>query len=96
MTRQIPRGPEGLICPLHKKSCETTCHKCPWWLQLRGTHPATGEAVDRWECAIAANVMMTQEAAAQARQNGAATESMRNEMVRLAQRPRTPVMIEGH
>lgn len=93
---QIPRGPESLICPLHKKSMETVCHKCPWWTQVRGRNPNTGEEVDRWDCSLAFLPMLLVENSQQSRQAGAATESMRNELVRLASRPRQPTMIEGH
>lgn len=93
---QIPRGPDHLWCPYWRKKMSAVCHTCPHWIQLRGTNPNTGEHVDQWQCAIAALPLLMIENANQARQNGAATESMRNEMVRLAQRPRAPVMIEGH
>ena len=93
---QIPRGPEHLVCPLHKKSMETVCHKCPWWTLVRGKNPNTGEDVDRWDCSLSFLPMLLIETAQQSRQSGAATESMRNEMVRLASRPRPAVMIEGH
>jgi hypothetical protein len=92
---QIPRGPENLVCPLHKKAMELVCHKCPWWTLVKGKNPNTGEVVDRWDCSLAFLPMLLIENSQQARQTGAATESMRNEMVRLASRPRTPMMIEG-
>lgn len=79
--KQIPCGDENLICPMHKASCDTVCHKCPLWVQLRGTNPNTGEAVDEWMCSLGALPMLMIEAAQQARQGAAATESFRNEMV---------------
>lgn len=91
---QIPRGPEHLICPLRKKSMAKVCATCPWWTQVRGKNPNTGEDIDRWDCSLAFLPMLLIETAQQARQTGAATESMRNEMVRLASRPRAPMMIE--
>lgn len=69
------------------------CHTCPQWVQLRGTNQNTGEAVDSWQCAAAALPMLLVENAQQSRQNGAATESMRNEIVRLAHRPRPTMLI---
>lgn len=96
MMAQIPRGPDNLVCPLHKKSMETVCHRCPWWTQVRGKNPNTGDDVDRWDCSLALLPMLMIENSQQSRQNGAATESMRNELVRLASRPRPSVMIEGH
>jgi hypothetical protein len=92
---QIPTGPDNLYCPLwHKPMCKV-CKTCPWWTQVRGANPNTGEQVDRWDCSLAFLPMLLIETAQQARQTGAATESMRNEMVRLASRPRAPMMIEG-
>jgi len=62
---------------------------------VRGKNPSTGEDVDRWDCSLSFLPMLLVENAQQSRQSGAATESMRNEMVRLASRPRAPMMIEG-
>jgi hypothetical protein len=90
---QIPRGPEHLYCPFWRKKMSSVCHTCPQWVQLRGTNPNTGEAVDSWRCAQAALPMLLVENAQQSRQNGAATESMRNEIVRLAHRPRPTMLI---
>ena len=94
--KQIPLGPSHLVCPYHQKKMSTVCHKCPMWTCVRGSNPNTGEEVDRWDCSLALLPMLLVENAQQSRQNGAATESMRNEMVRLASRPRAPTMIEGH
>ena len=81
---------------------ETVCHRCPWWTQVRGVNPNTGEEADRWDCAIALMPMLSIEVAKETRQAGAATESFRNEVVaradhaaRLASRPVYPTMIEG-
>jgi hypothetical protein len=65
------------------------------WTQVRGRHPNTGEDVDKWDCSLALLPMLLIENAQQSRQTGAATESMRNEIVRLASRPRVPMIIEG-
>jgi hypothetical protein len=92
---QIPNGPKDLTCPLHRKPMSQVCATCPWWTQVRGKNPNTGDEVDRWDCSLAFLPMLLVETAQQSRQNGAATESMRNEMVRLASRPRAPIMIEG-
>jgi hypothetical protein len=78
---QIPRGTEGLTCPLHKKDMSTVCHKCPLWVQLRGKNPQSNEEIDRWDCSLALLPMLIIEGAQQTRQAGAAIESFRNEMV---------------
>jgi hypothetical protein len=84
MSKQIPRGHEGLVCPLHKKPMETVCHKCPWWVHVRGANPQTGAEIDEWNCAIAWGPTLAINTAQQVRQGAAATESFRNEMVSMA------------
>ena len=84
MTKQIPRGDENSVCPLHRKYCHKVCHTCPWWQHVRGTNPNTGEEVDKWDCAIALLPLLMIETSSQVRQGAAATESFRNEMVQLS------------
>ena len=99
--KQIPPGPENLVCPLHKEKMSKVCHKCPLWVALRGTNPNTGQDVDEWQCSLATLPMLLIENAQQARSAGAATESMRNEIVKRMDRPiqlppEPRVQIEGH
>lgn len=42
---------ESVDCPLWKGPCKE--HKCRWYTQIIGTHPNTGEDINRWDCAIA-------------------------------------------
>lgn len=79
---QIPRGPENLYCPLWQKAMVKVCHTCPLWIQLRGKSSNTGMEVDEWVCSLASLPMLLIENAQQTRQAGAATESMRNEIVK--------------
>jgi len=79
---QIPRGPENLYCPLWQKTMVKVCHTCPLWIQLRGKNSNTGLEVDEWVCSLASLPMLLIENAQQTRQAGAATESMRNEIVK--------------
>jgi hypothetical protein len=67
------------------------CHTCPWWTQIRGVNSNTGKEVDEWACAISMLPMLLVETANQAREGGAATESFRNEFVRVI----TAQMIEN-
>lgn len=85
---QIPHGPENLWCPMWRKPMCKVCHTCPMWTQMRGSNPNTGEAVDKWDCALAFGPMLAVENAQQSRQTGAAVESMRNEMVKEQQATR--------
>jgi hypothetical protein len=70
-----------LICPLHKKDVSKVCHTCPFYTQIRGIDPNTGNPVDNWQCAIAWLPMLLIENSQQSRQAGAAVESMRNAIV---------------
>ena len=79
---KAPMADEGKICPLHKKDMSLVCHKCPWWILLRGTHPQTGAELDEWGCSIAQLPMLLCENAKESRQTGASVDSFRNEMVK--------------
>jgi hypothetical protein len=80
--RQVPNGPNGMVCPFHREAMSLVCAKCPLWVQIRGRHPQTGDEMDRYECAIALMPVLQIEVASQVRQGAAATESFRNEVVR--------------
>ena len=69
----------GDYCPLVGGPCKK--FDCKWWIQLRGTHPQTGEPVDEWDCTVSMLPMLLIEASQQARQAGAAVESFRNENI---------------
>lgn len=81
MKKQIPRGDEDLVCPMHHKPMSEVCHKCPLWTHVRVKNPNTGEEIDQWNCSWAWLPMLLIENAQQVRQGAAATESFRNEMV---------------
>ena len=68
-------------CPLNGFA---PCRKldCGWFIQLRGTHPNTGEPIDEWGCAMAWQPILMIETAQQQRQTGAALESLRNLLAR--------------
>jgi hypothetical protein len=76
------RAVEGKICPLHKKDMSEVCHKCPWWSQLRGKNPNTGQPIDEWACSISFLPILLCENSQESRQTAAAVESFRNEMVK--------------
>ena len=82
MSRKIPRGEDHLNCPLWQKPMSEVCHKCPWWVEVRGANPQTGEDASDWQCAITWGPLLAINIAQQARQTGAAVESFRNETVR--------------
>lgn len=78
--RQTPRGPDDLICPLHKQPMESVCHKCPWWQQVRGKHPQSHEDLDRWDCAIAFLPLLLIENSQRQMQTAASVDKVANEM----------------
>lgn len=55
---------------------------CAWFMQVRGRHPQTGQEIDEWGCAMTWMPILMIENAKETRQAGAATESMRNEIVK--------------
>lgn len=77
---QVPHADPGPICPLHKKDVSKVCHKCPWWYQVFGKHPQTGDKMDGYACAIAVLPALMLENSRQSRDAGAAVENMRNEI----------------
>lgn len=68
-------------CPLDNFN---PCRKfdCAWFMEVRGTHPNTGEETNEWGCAMAFMPILMMSNAQQSRQTGAAVESFRNEMVK--------------
>lgn len=79
MRKQIPPGDSDLICPMHKKTMDKVCHKCPWWYQVRGMNKNTGEELDEWRCAISLLPLMLIETADQIRQTDGTMQAFRNE-----------------
>ena len=75
----ISRKSDQKLCPMLRKPC--IGQQCMWFVQIRGTHPQTGEPVDEWDCAMVWQPLLLIENSAQQRATGAAVESFRNEMV---------------
>jgi hypothetical protein len=84
MPDQRPLGPKALNCPLWRKSMASVCHRCGWWTKLELRNPQTGERVDRWDCAIAAAVMLSAEIGLRTNQVAATIEDARNHVVEAA------------
>ena len=67
-------------CPINKfEPCKKL--QCAWFIELRGTHPQTGEEISEWGCSMAMIPMLLIENSKQSSQTGAAVESFRNVMV---------------
>jgi hypothetical protein len=71
-------------CPLGSK-CEEikadAIHRCAWFIQLAGTNPNTGEAIDERGCAMSWMPILMIENSRQQLHTSAAVESFRNEVV---------------
>ena len=71
-------------CPLDKfKPCRQ--HECGWFIEVRGTHPQTGEEIAEWGCSMAILPVLMIENGKQSHQSTAAIESFRNEVVKANQ-----------
>jgi hypothetical protein len=55
-------------CPLMGDCIE---HGCAWFTHIAGQHPQSGEALDRWECAVTLLPMLMIETARHARDTAA-------------------------
>lgn len=82
--KQIPPGPKDVYCPLWRKPMCKVCHTCAWYVELQ-QQASDGTVKAQWTCSIPAQVTMQSETKRQIIQNGAATESLRNELVRSAE-----------
>lgn len=76
-----PRSKSTLLCPKFQKQQRTVCHKCAFWEHIKGTHPQTGEPLDKWGCVIVHQFMLGLENNKVTYEQGAAVESLRNELV---------------
>lgn len=86
---KAPHADSGMICPLMRRDVSKCCHLCAWYISVRGKHPQSGVDVDNWVCAVAFTPIATLDAAHQTRSNAAATEDLRNEVVKANSRDRS-------
>jgi hypothetical protein len=63
-------------------------------VHVRGGDPQTGNEIDEWNCAITWGPTLAINTAQQVRQAGAATESFRNEFVRIGESRREEMIKE--
>lgn len=82
-------------CPLGAK-CEEVkteadgrqvLYRCPWYKQLRGKNPQTGELADEWDCAIGWLPLLLIENTKEAIENTASINVLRNDLARSNQVP---------
>lgn len=79
--KQIPPGPKDVYCPLWRKPMCKVCHTCAFYVELQQQAP-DGVVKSHWTCSIPAQVTMQSETKRQVIQHAAATESLRNELIR--------------
>lgn len=89
---QMPKGPEHLYCPYWRRKMSSVCHVCPKWMEVRGTHPQTGADVSDWHCSDTVSAMVAIEQVRATRGAQAATESLRNEIVKRSDIVTPPVI----
>ena len=77
-----PIAPKGTICPLHRKDVSRVCHTCAWYTRIQGVNPQTGEHLDKWLCAITAQVLAVLDVGKAATAGAATTQELRNDMKR--------------
>lgn len=82
----VVRGPDDLYCPFWRQKMAKVCHTCPFWQQLRGVNPQTGEPVpDEWNCSLGHITKLLLENAQQARQAGASMDKVATEVHKVNQ-----------
>lgn len=67
------------------KSCRegVTEHSCQKWVHVQGTHPQTGDHIDKFSCADSVAHLLMIENSRQQMQTSKSIDSFRNEMVEL-------------
>ena len=81
----IPPGPKDIYCPLWRKPMSKVCHTCAFYVKGESVNQATGQRSENWSCAMAMMPILQSETKTQIIQHAAATESLRNELVRASE-----------
>lgn len=69
-------------CPLNSfKDCIES--KCAFWVKMTGTNPQTGMPIDQWGCKEVWDTILRSEQNLVTRQNSAAINSLRNNLLNL-------------
>ncbi len=84
----------GTFCPMIRRTCIES--KCALWTKVSGKNPQSEETIDHWGCAFAWLPVLLVENAQMIRQSGAATESMRNEIVKRMDEPKVFPRVAGN
>lgn len=81
----IPPGPKDIYCPLWRKPMSKVCHTCAFYVKGESVNQATGQRSENWSCSVAMMAVLQSETKTQIIQHAAATESLRNELVRASE-----------
>ena len=90
-------------CPLGAK-CEElkleddkpVLYRCPWYVQVRGVNVNTGQETDSWGCTIGWLPTLMINTANESRKGAAATESVRNEMMKHSEKTQQVLLVAAH
>src|SRR5690348_12319296 len=97
METKIADCPIGARCEdVKTEGGKPVLYRCPWYVQIKGFDPNTGEDKDQWGCAIAWMPALMINAANESRKGAAATESFRNEMVKQGEQTQKVMLVAAH
>jgi hypothetical protein len=80
-----PINDSDLLCPQFQKPLRKVCHRCAWYMQLRGEHPQTGQEVDGWDCAMVWQPILLVNAAREVHFTTATVDKLREENMQIFQ-----------
>ena len=84
---QVPHARKGKQCPQYRRDMSEVCHDCGWWVGLSWEDPVSKQIKSRWNCAMVVSALGQVDVARSMGGVQAATESMRNEVVKRAVSP---------
>lgn len=84
MLKPYNGDPDQTCSQLNGRRCIKVCPTCVHFTHIRGVNPNTGVEVDKYDCVFNLLLLTQLEGNLLQRQTGAATESLRNEMVIVA------------
>lgn len=72
-------------CPLGhtcEKAVDGKLERCMWYMQIQGTNPQTGEAIDKFDCAMVWQPILMMESAKETLGVAQSVHSLRNETIK--------------
>lgn len=96
MATKKPVQDSDMLCPQFQKELRECCHKCAWYILVRGTNPNDGKDVDAWDCAMAFVPLLLIENSQQQRHTAGEINAFRNEVDERAKRAETLAFLQGN